>query len=68
MGTIDATRANEPAGPESPVPMTQPLSKQNLLWTESGERRSGPVAEVALDTPVDRTYSYGVPPELGESV
>ena len=39
-------------------------SSQSLLWTESGELRAGPVAEVALMTPVDRTYSYAVPDEL----
>ncbi len=34
------------------------------LWHDAGERREGPIADVAPLVPVFRTYSFAVPPEL----
>lgn len=46
----------------------QPPPSMGMLWSEPGEQRVGPVARVALLTPVPGSYSFAVPDELAAQV
>ncbi len=50
------------------MPSTRPKDTTGHLWIEQGEDVVGPVASVALIGPVERLYSYAVPPEFASSL
>jgi primosomal protein N' (replication factor Y) len=51
-----------------PIAETQPIQSTTHLWVESGETSQGPVAQVAITTPVDRLYSYVVPESFADGL
>lgn len=61
-------RAAAPAGSIRAMSARRTGDSTGMLWIEEGHTKVGPVATVAPVAPIDKKYTFAVPPELADGL